>query len=89
MAKNTFTAEVTFKLKNLKFRIFICAIFEFLTFQMLINLNLKFNVQCVVFLQFLLHFQHDHLAGSLSKETLKKKSNFLMLTKRQGKVADS
>ena len=33
-------------LTNLKFRMLICASFEFLEFQILINLIPKFNVQC-------------------------------------------
>ena len=33
-------------LTNLKFRMLICASFEFLVFRMLINLVPKFNVQC-------------------------------------------
>ena len=48
----------------------ICACFEFLKFQMLINLN----AVKIVLLQLLFYFQHGHveaqIAGSLSKKTL-------------------
>ena len=84
------------KVTNLKFRMFICASCKFLKFRMLINSNAKFNVKCC-FPTILAVFstwscRSTSLPFLLVKKKclpLKKKSNFLMLTKRQDKVADS
>ena len=71
---------------------FICTVFELLKFRMLINLNLKFNVQCTnlmykfnekqfynsccIFNKTMLKHQ---LAGSLSKKTLTIKEKLKLL----------